>query len=285
MIIAVLIILGLCFGSFVNALVWRLHEQDKPKKKRAASDDDLSIVKGRSMCPHCKHTLAASDLLPLFSWLFLGGKCRYCRKPIGWQYPLVEAATAVLFVASYLWWPQGFDNRGIFELAIWLVALVAFMALIVYDLRWMLLPNKIVFPLTGLAIFKVFGVAILFGGGVHSILNALFGLLIAGGIFYVLFQVSDGKWIGGGDVKLGFALGLLLGGPTLAMLMLFVASLLGTLVALPGLLAKRLKRTSVLPFGPFLILGTMITMLFGTALITWYEHRLDVLVTRLFGGY
>lgn len=285
MIIAILILLGLCFGSFVNALVWRLHEQDKPKKKRAASDTDLSIVSGRSMCPHCKHTLSVSDLIPLLSWLILRGKCHYCHKPIGWQYPLVEAATALLFVSSYLWWPLSFDAGGIFELIIWLVSLVGFMALIVYDLRWMLLPNKIVFPITGLAIIKVLGIALFFDGGFQSIINAVLGLAIAGGIFYVLFQVSNGKWIGGGDVKLGFALGLLLGTPTLALMMLFVASLLGTLIALPGLITKKLQRTSMLPFGPFLIIGTILVKLFGQTLLNWYQLQIDTLVGRVFGGY
>src|SRR5665213_2769212 len=97
MIIALLALLGLVFGSFVNALVWRLHEQEvllekrkKPSKKQL---EKLSILNGRSMCPHCKHELAIKDLVPLFSWIALKGKCRYCGKPISWQYPVVELLT------------------------------------------------------------------------------------------------------------------------------------------------------------------------------------------------
>src|SRR3989344_6490262 len=126
MIVAILIVLGLAFGSFVNALVWRLHEQEerakskeqrrkKGKAKNTAklsshtsvlSSKDLSILKGRSMCPSCKHGLAAKDLVPVLSWLTLRGKCRYCHKPISIQYPLVELITATLFVISYLLWPD-----------------------------------------------------------------------------------------------------------------------------------------------------------------------------------
>src|SRR4051812_13278636 len=100
MIIAVLIVFGLCLGSFVNALVWRVHEQEAAKKP----NKKLSVLNGRSMCPHCEHELAAKDLIPVLSWLSLGGKCRYCHKPISKQYPLVELLTALLVVGSYIWW-------------------------------------------------------------------------------------------------------------------------------------------------------------------------------------
>lgn len=273
MIIAELVILGLCFGSFVNALVWRLYEQGLPAKQRAAKLKDLSITKGRSMCPSCKHTLAAKDLIPVFSWLQLRGRCRYCKQPIGWQYPAVEAATAVLFVLSYVFWPYAFDGQGIFLLVCWLVALVGLMALIVYDARWMLLPNKIVFPLIALGVVQVVVSAAFFDGGIRSVVNALAAVVVAGGIFYALFQLSDGKWIGGGDVKLGYAIGLFLGSPMLAFLMLFTASLLGISASLPSLITKKMSVGSRIPFGPFLILATMIVMLFGTAVVEWYKQH------------
>lgn len=266
-----LVLLGLCFGSFINALVWRLYQQDLPKKKRVASTEKLSISKGRSMCPHCQHTLAWYDLLPVVSWLSLRGKCRYCQKPIGWQYPIVEISTALLFVTSYAWWPYQFNDKGIWLFAVWLISLVGLMALIVYDIKWMLLPNKIVFPLTVVAVVGVLGDTLFFDGGVHSLLMALSALAIAGGIFYVLFQISNGKWIGGGDVKLGFALGLLLPGPAEAFLMLFFASILGLLFSLPVVVLKKTSLSSKIPFGPFLIAATVITKLFGTSLISWYS--------------
>lgn len=272
MVYIILILLGLCFGSFVNALVWRLHEQSLPKKRRVASDPELSIAKGRSMCPHCQHTLAWYDLLPLVSWMSVGGKCRYCKKHISWQYPLIELVTAGLFVASYLWWPLELNSKGIWLLAIWLTSLVGLIALVIYDIKWMLLPNKIVFPLIGVAGVGILGHALIFDGGVHTLLMGLVDLSIAGGIFYVLFQLSNGKWIGGGDVKLGFALGLLLPGPGEAFLMLFLASILGLVCSLPVILIKRSKLSSKIPFGPFLIISTVVVKLFGTSLINWYTR-------------
>jgi leader peptidase (prepilin peptidase)/N-methyltransferase len=272
MVIIILIVMGLCFGSFVNALVWRLHQQALPKKKRVASDSELSIGHGRSMCPHCQHTLAWYDLLPVLSWLSLHGKCRYCRAPIGWQYPLVEASTAVLFVGSYIFWPTVLSSSASYALfGLWLAALVAFVALIVYDIRWMLLPNKIVFPLMAIGATTAFVNVTVSPTPANTLLMALSSLAVAGGIFYALFQISDGAWIGGGDVKLGFAIGLILGSPILAFLMLFVASLLGLLVATPSVLAKKSKLGAKIPFGPFLIASTFTTSLFGQSVIDWYS--------------
>lgn len=270
MVYIALLLLGLCFGSFVNALVWRIYQKSLPHKRRAASQKELSIATGRSMCPHCKHTLHAKDLLPVVSWLLLKGKCRYCKKPIGWQYLLVEVVTAVLFVVSYVFWPFEFDVQGLFLIVVWLISLVAFMALAVYDIRWMLLPNSMVFPLIGLGVMQTIMVSLLFGGGVSYLISVIAAVAIAGGIFYVLFQLSGGSWIGGGDVKLGYALGLLLATPGLAFLMLFTASLLGVAVALPGLITKRNTVASKIPFGPYLMMATFICMLFGQQIIDWY---------------
>lgn len=278
MVIALLIMLGLAFGSFAEALVWRLHQQSLPKRQRVASDKELSMLTGRSMCPSCKHKLFAADLIPLLSWLYLKGRCRYCHVPIGWHSPLLELATAALFVVSYHWWPFGFENGGMLSFAVWLVALVGFVALVLYDLRWMLLPDKIVFPLLALAFVNVLVGATIFGGGVDAIVNAGLGVIVSGGLFFVLYLVSRGRWIGFGDVKLGFVIGLLLGDPTTALFGLFTASLLGTLFSLPGLLSRRLSRTSKLPFGPFLITGAIIAMLFGRSIIDLYDQWMVSLI-------
>lgn len=271
MIIVILIILGLAFGSFVNALVWRIYQQSLPEQKRVSSNAELSIIKGRSMCPGCRHSLAWYDLLPLLSWISLAGRCRYCKKCISPQYPIVEALTAMLFVTSYLLWPDNLDTSvAVSVFAIWLAATVGFVALVIYDIRWMLLPNKIVFPLVGFGlmavILRTYESPNIFG----TIMSALGGFAVAGGIFYVVYQISNGKWIGGGDVKLGFALGLLLGSPLLAFLMLFFASLIGLVVAIPGIFLKKSKLNSKLPFGPFLIVATIIVMLVGQRILDWY---------------
>ncbi|MEX2014368.1 MAG: prepilin peptidase, partial [Candidatus Saccharimonadales bacterium] len=104
MTLVALVLFGLSLGSFINALVWRLWQQEN-KKQKTKNDRRYSILKGRSICPHCKHILQAKDLIPVLSWVLLRGKCRYCNKPISAQYPLVEAGTAALFILSYVFWP------------------------------------------------------------------------------------------------------------------------------------------------------------------------------------
>lgn len=275
MLIVILTLLGLCFGSFVNALVWRLHEQTGVKgKHRGAKTEDLSVLKGRSMCPNCKHKLAAEDLLPMLSWLWLRGKCRYCHKPISIQYPVIELLTAVLFVFSYLYWPFNWGGQGTTLFIFWLIFLVGLTSLAIYDLRWQLLPNKIVYVLLYLAVVQCLLTVFVFHGGFNQIENIALSFAVGGGLFYALFQVSNGKWIGGGDVKLGMLLGLILASPSLSLLMIFAASLLGSVVSLPLLAAHRVKRTSRIPFGPFLIAGAVIVRLFGATLIHWYRSKL-----------
>jgi leader peptidase (prepilin peptidase)/N-methyltransferase len=276
MIWLLLVVLGLCLGSFVNALTWRLHEQEELVTKKATKKKKerlvrLSIATGRSMCPTCDHTLAAKDLVPILSWLTLKGKCRYCSKPISIQYPLVELLTAGLFVVSYAFWPVALHDSGLFTFVFWLVFLTGFMALTVYDIRWFLLPTRIIRPLVAFAIVQVLIVSLLYHGGICELAGALLGALVIGGLFYVLFMASRGAWIGGGDVRLGLLLGLLVGGPMQSLLLIFIASTLGTIFAFPLLIVHRLKRTSHMPFGPFLLAGAIITTLFGSAIVHWYK--------------
>ncbi len=274
MIILMLAVLGLCFGSFVNALVWRLHEQRQPQAKRVASLKELSISKGRSMCPHCQHTLQAIDLLPVVSWLWLRGRCRYCKAPIGWQYPLVELVVAILYVGSYIFWPYTLNALGAAAFGCWLVACVRLVALLVYDVRWMLLPNVLVFPLIAVTGLQALLLQVSKGLTVASLVGVLGAVLIGGGLFYILFQVSDGRWIGGGDVKLGWAIGLLVMTPLMACLVLFMASLLGLLVSLPGVVLKKVNLASRIPFGPYLIAATILVFLFGQPIVDWYQLHL-----------
>ncbi|MDL2341491.1 MAG: prepilin peptidase [Patescibacteria group bacterium] len=289
MIIAVLIVLGLCFGSFVNALAWRLHEKEeltdkletlkaKKQTKAVAAEinnvstqiKDRSISTGRSMCTDCNHSLAWYDLVPVISWVSVGGKCRYCSNPISWQYPLVEILTAVLLIMSYLYWPQALHGQGVFDLIVWLVVVVAFMALSIYDFRWMILPNVIVYPLIGLTLFQRLADTLLFKDSAKHLLASLVAALIGGGIFYVLYQLSGGNWIGGGDVKIGFALGLLVGAPLQALLLLMLASIIGLFFALPAAFKHVFKRNLQVPFGPCLMIACLLLVLFGTNIVHWY---------------
>jgi len=262
MIIGILLFLGLALGSFVNAFVWRLHEQDEVKSMKKLDKkylEKLSIQKGRSMCPHCKHELTAKDLVPVLSWLYLRGKCRYCRKSIE-DSPLVELSTMALFGLSYAWWPFDLHGVGLYYFVFWLNFLAAFMALAVYDLRWYILPDKIVFPIIFLSIIELVGSIFFYKQGWHALTSALWGVLVSSGLFY--------------DVKLCIVLGIILGGPAMSLLMLFMASSLGSIVGIPFLLAG--KRNVRLPFGPFLLLSTFIVMLFGSSLINWYKTRVGI---------
>jgi prepilin signal peptidase PulO-like enzyme (type II secretory pathway) len=277
MIAVTLGLLGLIFGSFVNAFVWRLHEQEELReKKRKPSKAQLakySILQGRSMCPECRHELAAKDLIPVFSWLWLRGKCRYCGKPISWQYPAVELATSVLFAVSYLAWPVPFHGIGVQEFVVWLGFLTMFMALTVYDLRWYLLPDRIVYPLMVVAAAETVILA-LYGHDLSVLVNAALGALIISGIFYTLFQLSAGTWIGGGDVKLAVVLGLWAGTPLKALLLMFLSSVIGTVFALPLLMRGKQALKLKVPYGPFLIAATVVVVLWGQQLVDWYTRTL-----------
>jgi len=254
--VLMLVILGLLFGSFVNAFVWRLHEHK-------------DWVRGRSECTHCHHPLAAKDLLPVLSWVLLKGRCRYCKRRID-DNPLIEVALPALFVLSYIWWPQPLSGQGLFDFVLWLILLVAFLILTAYDLRWMLLPDKVVFPVIALAVVYVLGNTLLFGADAWNLLRAALAVCIVSGLFAALYSLSRGRWIGFGDVKLGIALGLLAGAPAQAALLLFVASLAGTLISLPLVVGGKAGRKTKLPFGPLLLIGTFVVQLFGTQIVAWY---------------
>ena len=268
MITAVLAALGLCLGSFVNALVWRVRQQETAAK----GSKELSVMRGRSICPQCRHKLSARDLVPLLSWLALRGKCRYCGKAISMQYPLVEAATMLLFIISYSWWPETLTGLEWLNFGLWLVILTGLVALFVYDLKWFLLPNKIMFPLIWLAGLRGVFEVLRAGEPLAAFLSIIGAVAVGGGIFYVIYQVSQGNWIGGGDVKLGWLLGLVVGTPGASLLFIFLAALLGSLISLPLLATKRLRRHSLIPFGPFLIAGGFVAVLFGENILEWYRY-------------
>lgn len=272
-----LIFFGLALGSFVNALVWRLHQQENAKTK--SQKQKYSIMSGRSICPKCKNHLAWFELIPLFSWLFQAGKCRHCQKPISAQYPLVELTMAVVFIASYHFWPTDLTESGQKLLFVgWLLSSVALLALAVYDLRWSILPSRIIYP--ALAIALSARLVYIFFFESQNVLKSLWlltlSILISAGFFWLLFQVSKGKWIGYGDIRLGFLTGTLLADPLLAYLMIFIASLLGSLAVLPGLISGSKKLNTQIPYGPFLILATAILVIFGDDLVGFYQELFKI---------
>ena len=272
MIYIVIILLGLCLGSFVNALVYRLHQQSVHTNQSKANKQKYSILTGRSMCVSCHHILGWTDLVPVFGWIWLRGKCRYCHKPISRQYPLVELVTAGLFVASYAYWPSPVSGREIFDLSIWLAILVGLVALAVYDLKWMILPTSIIEKLVGLVLFQIIVDIVVFDQ-TSGLMSAFYGAMVLGGLFWLLHRVSDGKWIGGGDIRLGALLGLIVGGPANSLMLLFLASVLGSFVSVVLLLRKKAAAGTHIPFGPFLIIAAIIVQLFGASLLAWYKHK------------
>lgn len=228
------------------------------------------------MCTHCKHELATKDLIPVFSWLQLRGKCRYCHKRID-DSPVVEISTAVLFATSYAFWPSrvGDSLTGMswFLLVVWLIAIVLLMTMFVYDLKWMILPDKLTYALLALAVFQTVSVFVINDFDNSVFVRPIFSMVVGGALFHLIYILSKGKYIGGGDVKLGYAYGLLLGDPILPWLVLTVASLAGSLIAGYLLITKRAKMGTKLPFGPMLIGGVFVVMIWG--------HQLWDLTSRL----
>ena len=249
--VIILLAYGIIIGSFVNALVWRIHEH-------------RSISHGRSMCPACHHQLGVLDLVPVLSWLALRGKCRYCHKPISTQYPVVELLTGGLYALSYMHIAPNSVSQWV-GFVFWLYILTVLVILSIYDLRWMLLPDSVLVPAIGVSLVWALWQWV---GPSHSPSNLLAGLL-AGGTFYAIAAISNGRWMGGGDIKLATLMGLVLGLGKLAVAMFFGFNL-GAICGLVLIVSKLKKRSDHIPFGPFLASATVLAMLYGSQIINWY---------------
>lgn len=274
MILLILIVAGLCLGSFVNALVWRLHEIESQKEKKHIDKKylkELSIINGRSMCPSCKHNLAAIDLIPLLSWLMLRGRCRYCNSKVSITYPIVELIVATLFVVSYIYWPVKINGLYDLSFALWLIIITGFVALFYYDIKWFRLPTVIIYTLIPVSLLIALLNISKSNDITKSIVNLVLSVLIGGGIFFLIYQFSSGKYIGGGDVRLGWLLGILAMTPDKSLLIIFLASIIGSIYSLILIALNKLKKNSLIAFGPFLIMAAYITQLFGQNIINWYK--------------
>lgn len=256
----IIFILGTVVGSFLNALIWRLSVGE-------------TVLRGRSYCTDCRHLLSSRDLIPLVSFFILRRKCRYCRKKISWRYPLIETSAGIVFILSYSIFLQSAPD-GLLQSVIvgehwravaillrnWFFASVL-LALFYYDLRWSLLPDAITIPtiVSGLVIqFILFPQTILF-----TVLAALVGA----GFFLTQYLLSRGAWVGGGDIRLGALMGVMLGWPGV-LFALFIAYIVGAAVALILLVLKLKTRKSEIPFGPFLAGSTFVVLLYGERLMT-----------------
>ena len=283
-------LIGLIMGSFAGATVWRLRGKQLVEDKNEGERVDAKELKrlkpltksrlrdDHSRCLSCGHQLRWYDLLPLVSWLSTNGKCRYCKQTIGYFEPLIELGTASLFIWFYSYWLASGGMFMSLELVLWLVMLTMFVILFVYDLKWFLLPDSVMIPLLALSGgYSLFSIAT--AASPLQVAFSTIGAVIAlSGIYFLLWVVSKGNWIGFGDVKLGAALGLLLMDWKLGLLALFLANLIGTFIVLPGLLTKKLSRGSHVPFGPLLIAGFFIALFYGDQLIDFYLQSATTLM-------
>lgn len=273
-------LLGLCFGSFACATLWRqrarqlVEEKVRGEKvdgheyKRLKQLSKVTILHDYSRCLSCSYRLKWYDMIPVFSWVFLKGKCRNCKKPIGLLEPLMEIGTMILFVSIFMFWPYQLNNPlEIARFVLWLVSAVILVILFVYDLLWYILPDRWNYLLAAVGLVNSAIIVLLSADKLAGVNNILFSVLILGGIYWVLNRVSDGRWIGYGDVKLGVGLGLMLADWRLSFIALFLANLVGSIIVIPLVLTGKLKRNSKVPFGPLLIIGFLLSAMFGMYIV------------------
>ena len=255
----VVFVFGLAVGSFLNCVIYRLS----------------LIPKGRSFCPYCKHILSWQDLIPVLSFLILKGKCRYCQKKISLQYPLVEIATGLLFLLIFNF-EFLISNKILilnFETITYLLYLLIISSLLliifVFDLKHYIIPDKIIF--SAIFIVLLFRILELIQNSKLEIqnLNPVFSGLGAAGFFLFIVLISRGKWMGFGDVKLAFLMGLFLGFPNI-LVALFLAFLIGAIIGVGMILFGKKTLKSEVPFGPFLVTGTFIALFWGEIIINFY---------------
>lgn len=259
----IIFLYGIFIGSFLNVVILRL-----PKKE--------SLTRERSHCMSCGYRLAWFDLIPLFSWLFLGGRCRKCGQPISAQYPIVEAANGFAYVFIFMN-AYGLNAYGMFEYfrpdtVIFCLLASALLALSVIDFRTYEIPVGFNVFILVLGCANLVYRIVAFGVGGSDWQDYIIGFFAVSLVTYAIYYISQGKAIGGGDVKLFASAGLLIGWK-LILLSFFLSCLLGSVIHLARM--KISKAEHVLAMGPYISAGIMISVLFGDRIIGWY--------LRLFG--
>ncbi len=283
LLVGVLFLLGLCVGSFLSVVIERLPRGE-------------DVIRGRSRCPDCGHELAGRDLVPLLSFVVLRGRCRYCQQKISWQYPLVELATGLLFVLSTISNHRFGESPLADQLTI--VSSVFLVPIFIIDLKHGIIPDKIVFPAIFTfsiirmieVIYRIFSLYRNLKGDVgglgpyllqtdffrqhvwlelRPLLWTLLGSLVLYFIFYILHSAFRGRAMGGGDVKLAFLVGLITGWPNM-IVAVYASVLTGAAVIVILMSLKKKKFGETVPFGPFLVIGTYLALLFGGSVLEWY---------------
>lgn len=241
----VVLALGLVIGSFLNVVIYRL-----PR--------GLGFVRGRSFCPKCKHKINWFDNVPVISFLILKGRCRFCGRKISWRYPLIELLAGALFYLSYL-----------SHLSFLSYLLICGLVVIFFvDLEHQIIPDEIVIPLSIL-----FLVYFLMTNPQLLITNYLITALISFLFLYFIFLLTKGRGMGLGDVKLAFLMGLVLGFPKIVVAF-YLAFLTGAFVGVILILLGKAKLKQKIAFGPFLVFGTIFSLLWGEKIVTLAEKVL-----------
>jgi leader peptidase (prepilin peptidase)/N-methyltransferase len=234
-------VFGILLGSFLNVVIYRV-----PKKEE--------FVKTSSHCMDCGHKLSWYDNIPLFSWLLLRGKCRYCKSKISIQYPIIELCNGIVWLSVFL--INGINADSI------LICLMAsgLLAMSVIDWRTYEIANGFHFYIGGLAIVRI----ILYP---QNWLSCIIGLFCISLPLFLIYLISGGRAIGGGDVKLMAACGLFVGWQNIV-LALLIGCIVGSIIHIARMKIANADR--VLAMGPYLAIGTFISSLFGSQIITWY---------------
>lgn len=247
-------VFGLVVGSFLNVVLTRLKAGE--------------ALTGRSRCPNCRKQLAWYHNIPVVSFLLLRGRCRYCQAPISWQYPLVEVASGLLWTLGYLWFGAELSFGVSFGSALPLLSFGVFssflLALFVFDLRWYILPDEVTLP----GIVVVFVLGLLGGKDWQTLL--LVGL-VGAAWFWVQHAVSQGAWVGDGDIRLGALVALMVGSWAGLLLVFLLTYLSGALVGMGLMITRQKTWQSHLPLGTFLTAATVVVLLWGGSLWQWYS--------------
>lgn len=248
-------IIGLTVGSFLNVCIYRL-----PR--------NISIVTPPSSCPSCHQKIRPIDNIPVISYLLLRGRCKFCGGKISIRYPFVELLNGLLYL--FVFYTFGFGWH--------LIPLFAFLSAMIVitfiDLDFQIIPDVITLP--GIIIGVLSATFLLVdplqnytsSNAKVGLLNSIIGLFLGGGLFYLIALVSKGG-MGGGDIKLMAMIGAFLGWKAVLMVTL-IGSLTGSIVGIFLMIFKGKDRKTKIPFGPFLALGSIITLFFGSAILDWY---------------
>lgn len=247
MIEIILFVIGVFFGSFFGVLIDRI-----PKGK--------DVVGGRSKCDFCKKDIKWYDLIPLLSFLILKGKCRNCKRNLSYFYPTVEFLTGFLFVFTFI----KYFSLGAIPFFYYLLVLCSLFIIFFIDLKYTIIPDKIVFPIAVIAVlYNTF-----FERGVflNHLLSGVAAFLFFFIISYVFYFLTKKVGMGGGDIKLSFLLGAFLGFPNI-LISLYIAFLTAAIASIILIIWKKMRfRKDSVPFGPFLITGAFISIIWGNQL-------------------